>query len=111
MHEFFLATVHDLKVVYEFCESHVTVGREIECVASLAEEFDEVSVVSWRDVRESRVGRVDVGVDSGVEELAHGVFVVWQEFDAAAFGVRWASHSRGCQGAPDGKKQRKFQLP
>lgn len=74
----------------------MAVGREVKCLPSLSKELDEVAVVARGDVREAGMGGVDVSSDGSVEELTHGIFVIWQEFDAATFDIRWATNTRGC---------------
>jgi len=98
-----------------------------ERVAGLAQELDEVAVVAGGDVREARVGGVDVGGHGGVQQLpkrrplvrqglhraaaapaaaaaaAVVVVVVMVVMVVVVLAVRrrlWARHARRCHGAP-----------
>lgn len=68
-HEFLLALVYLLQVVYELRELDVSVMRHQECLSGFTEELDELAVVTWADVCQPRVCCVDVGPDSGVQQL------------------------------------------
>lgn len=62
-HEFLLSLVGEFHVLHQLRELSVAIMRKYERVARLAQEVDEVTVVAWRDMCESRVRCVDVSSD------------------------------------------------
>lgn len=66
-HEFLFALVNLFEVVDELCELDASVVRHEERLSGFTEELYELAVVAGADVRQARVGCVDVGPDRGIQ--------------------------------------------
>lgn len=69
-HELLLALVDLFEVVDKLGELHMAVVCHKEGITRFAEEFDELTIVAWADVREARVCGADVSANGGVQQLA-----------------------------------------
>lgn len=74
-HQFLLALVDLLEVVYELGKLDVAVLGQEEGFSRLAEELYKLAIVAWADVGQPRVRGVDVGADGGVQQLPEGCLV------------------------------------
>jgi hypothetical protein len=67
-HELLFALVGHFHVFNELTELHQTVVSQKKCLTSFGQKVDKIAVVTWTDVRQSRVRRIDIGRNSGVQQ-------------------------------------------
>lgn len=67
-HELLFALVGHFHVFNELAELHQTVVSQKERLTSFGQKVDKIAVVTWTDVRQSRVRRIDIGRNSGVQQ-------------------------------------------